>query len=66
MYDVVRYSNPDFESVFKEIIDLENRLEYWEGRSPNVNLIIETRFIYDVDIDEWHGELEVKNAKKNK
>ena len=66
MYDVVRYSDKDFEFVFREILDLEKRLEYWESNNQNTNLIIKTNFVYDKYTDEWWGELEVKNAKRNK
>lgn len=65
MFETVRYYNDDFEQIFNRILNLEEKVNYWSVKT-NKNLIIETRFSYNVEDDTWEGELEVRDAKKNK
>ena len=65
MYEIARFSNEEFEELFNRIMNLEEKIEYWINKS-NKDLVVETRFSYNIEDGIWEGEVEVRDAKETK
>jgi len=64
MYEIIKYTSDDLEVILKNFISLEDKLRYWENKT-NKKIDIETKFSFNIETEEWEGELEV-HAKEDK
>jgi hypothetical protein len=62
MYEIVRYSEKEFEDLFKKINNLESKIYFWMDKT-NKKVNVETQIYYNNIDNMWEGELEVTNEK---
>ena len=65
MYEIVRYSEKEFEDLFKKINNLESKIYFWMDKT-NKKVNVETQIYYNNIDNMWEGELEVTNEKRDR
>ena len=65
MYEVVRYSERDFEDLFRKINNLELKILFWINKTDK-KVTVSTQISYNIVDSIWEGEVEVTNEKRNR
>jgi hypothetical protein len=62
MYEIIRYSEKEFENLFKKVNNLEFKISFWIEKT-NKKIKVNTQIYYNIVDNVWEGEVEVINEE---